>query len=396
MARRHGSIRTNALAALCLTGGLVGVGQSDDLRSDLSPDPAGPGALIRLPSQTSTLYESQTEVATRWVELWRPMCGSSRIGISSIDLESIARSHHQEIDGVSDLRRVDTLPNGIASNFNVVFLLAGSVPAEAVPAFAVVEQYLETQFTDSVTVTISVSYGSLSSGVLGATTPIYTTATYKDSRKGLKDGRDSNDTIQSYLPETTKINVRYSGTSSSITQEDRVYWTRANYKSTIGSASGDDASMTFSSTVTWDYDPSNGIASNSTSFVDVVIHEVGHAMGYLCGAGVWTKDMSSLDLFRFQYTDGSADYNPDSTSEFTSRPRLVAYNSPNDSHHLDYVSIEYRMSDGSPYQASHFREQSPTLGLMDPALPTGTTGYPNYFSTSDLDCLDSIGWDRAP
>ena len=352
-----------------------------------------PSVLVVQPSVPSMLYASGTEVDTHWIGVWHAMCGSRRGGLGVPELASIAKSHPEQVAADASVTIVDTPPNGVAATLNVVFVLAASVPASAVPAFALAEQYLEAKFTDSVTVTIDVSYAALATGVLGATTPIYTTATYKNSRTGLINGRDATDTIQLLLPNTTKIGVRYSS-AATITQEDRVYWTRANYKSTIGTATGNDGSMQFNSTYVWDYNPADGITAGATSFVDVVVHEVGHALGCLCGAGIWTKDMSSLDLYRFQYTDGTADYNPDDSAEFTARPRLVASNVPNDSHHIDYVTLEYRMSDGSPYQASHLREETPSLGLMDPAIGTGVTSSPNYFTTKDLDLFDSIGWDR--
>ena len=388
-------VRSAIAIALAVAGLGVSTGSTDD-RPDVPERTLAstePSALVVHPSIPSTLYASGTEVETDWIAVWHAMCGSRRGGLQPKDLASIAKVHVGQVASPEGVTIVDTPPNGVAANLNVVFVLAASVPATAVPAFALAEQYLESKFTDSVTVTIDVSYASLASGVLGATTPIYTTATYKNSRTGLINGRDATDTIQLLLPNTTKIGVRYSS-AATITQEDRVYWTRANYKSTIGTATGNDASMQFNSTYVWDYNPADGITAGATSFVDVVVHEVGHALGCLCGAGIWTKDMSSLDLYRFQYTDGTADYNPDDNAEFTARPRLVASNTPNDSHHIDYVTLEYRMSDGSPYQASHLREETPSLGLMDPAMGTGVTSYPNYFTTKDFDLFDSIGWDR--
>lgn len=386
--------RCRVAAAVSAAGVLAGFSPSNPPPPESSLRTVRPSALFVLATEESTLYASGEVVKTDWIEVWQPMCGSRPGGLTASALSQVAQTHHREIDGREDLRIVDTPPNGVAANFNVVFLLGASVPAAAVPAFALVEQYLEAQFTDSVTVTIDVSFAALGTGILGATTPAYTTATFKNSRTGLYNNRDVTDTVQAYLPTTTTLGVRYSGTSTTVTQEDRVYWTRANYKSTIGTAVGNDASMQFSTAYTWDYDPTNGLLATSTSFVDVATHEVGHALGYICGAGMWTKDMSSLDLFRFQYTDGTADYNPDTSAEFTARPRLVAYNSPNDAHHLDFVTLECRMSDGSPYQASHLREENPTLGLMDPVLSAGTTLYPNYYSTNDLTCFDAIGWDR--
>ena len=382
------------LTALSVVAFLAGMGGDKTLPPESSLRTSLPSALVVLPSQSSMLYATGEVVETDWIEVWQAMCGSRRGAASASALARIAEVHHREINQRDGLRIVDTPPNGVAANLNVVFVLGASVPAAAVPAFLKVEQYLEAQFTDTVTVTINVSFAALGTGILGATTPAYTTATYKNSRAGLYNGRDISDTVQGFLPATTTIGVRYAGTTSTITAENRVYWTRANYKSTIGTAVGNDASMQFSTAYTWDYDPTNGVLAGSTSFVDVAVHEVGHALGFICGSDLWVKDMSSLDLFRFQYTDGTADYNPDTSAEFTARPRLVSSNSPNDSHHLDFVTLECRMSDGSPYQASHLREESPTLGLMDPVLSAGTTLSPNYFTPNDLTCFDAIGWDR--
>ncbi len=386
--------RCRIVVAGAAAGALGGFAPSTPVPPESSLRTDRPSAVIVLPTEESTLYASGEIVKTDWIEVWQPMTGSRRGGLTSQALARSAESHHREIDGRDDLRVVDTPPNGVAANFNVVFVLAASVPAAAVPAFAQVEQYLEAQFTDSVTVTINVSFAALGTGILGATTPTYTTATFKNSRTGLYNNRDSSDTVQAYLPTTTTIGVRYAGSTATVTQEDKVYWTRANYKSTIGTSAGTDASMQFSTAYSWDYDPTNGVLTAATSFVDVAIHEVGHALGFICGSDLWMKDMSSLDLYRFQYTDGTADYNPDTSAEFTARPRLVSTNSPNDAQHLDFVTLECRMSDGSPYQASHLREENPTLGLMDPALGPGVTLYPNYYSTNDLTCFDAIGWDR--
>jgi hypothetical protein len=59
----------------------------------------------------------------------------------------------------------------------------------------------------------------------------------------------------------------------------------------------------------------------------------------------------------------------------------------------DLITVEYQMSDGTPYQASHFREQSPTIGLMDPATSSGETNYPYFFMLSDRLMFDAIGWE---
>jgi len=52
------------------------------------------------------------------------------------------------------------------------------------------------------------------------------------------------------------------------------------------------------------------------------------------------------------------------------------------------------MSDGSPYQASHWREQSSNIGIMDPAL-NGSQTFINrgYYSDADRNAFDAIGYD---
>jgi hypothetical protein len=100
-----------------------------------------------------------------------------------------------------------------------------------------------------------------------------------------------------------------------------------------------------------------------------------------------------IDVFRFTNTDGNGDFNPDTTAEFAVRPRWAIYNY-NDNYNFDTIASEYRLSDGSPWQASHFREQSPAIGIMDPAFNYAETFYPNFLRTSDLTVFDAIGYDK--
>ena len=386
---------SNVRRAMCIAAAAC-FSSTADRGADLyaSHDLTIPTAVVQHDSTPSTIYAHGRTTVVDWFSAWHPMCGSLPHALTTEGLGAIAKAHCAEVAEEDSVRIIDTPRDGIAGeSTNFVFILGSSVPAAAIPAFTIAEQYLESQFHNPIAVIIDVSFASLPSGVLGATTPIYTTVTYKNSRIGLVANADSSDTIQSLLPAQNKIKVRYSSFSTA-TQEDRVYWTRANYKSTIGTALGSDASMQFSTAHSWNYDPCKGVDRDVTSFVDVLIHEIGHALGCVCGAGILNKDMSSLDLFRFQYSDGDHDYNPDNAAEFTARPRLVAYNTPNDSHIVDFVTVEYRMSDGSPYQASHLREQYPSLGLMDPVLGMQYTRCPDFFSEADLAIFDAIGWDR--
>jgi hypothetical protein len=105
--------------------------------------------------------------------------------------------------------------------------------------------------------------------------------------------------------------------------------------------------------------------------------------------------MEALDLYRFCREDGTADYNPDTYEEFQTTPRLVDYNNPNDQHISDFIDYVYRMEDGDPWQASHFR-QANDYGCMVPALSQGSTRYPDYYTVADTNVFDALGYDYPP
>jgi hypothetical protein len=50
------------------------------------------------------------------------------------------------------------------------------------------------------------------------------------------------------------------------------------------------------------------------------------------------------------------------------------------------------MSDGEPYQASHF-SQNNVDAIMQPAIGSGETFYPNFYRAPDRNMFDAIGWD---
>lgn len=324
--------------------------------------------------------------------VWKPACGTPLGAMTSRDLSVMDAAHGAAFADPDGVIVIDTPREG--AGINIVYVIGAGVPAAALPAFAAAEAYIENQFSDPITVTVNVSFAALGPGVLGGTSSTYGFVTYAGSRAGLVGGADATDTIQAFLPNTTTVPVRYS--TSSTTSEDRVFWTIANYNATAGVAAGTAANMQYSNTFPWDYDPSNGVSASAYSFQDVIIHETGHALGFTSGVDFRSRDIEVLDLFRFRRTDGStsSDFNPDTTAEFTARPRWAVKNNPNDDVNSDIISVEYRMEDGSPQQASHFRDQTPPIGIMDPTLGYGQTFYPTFFLTSDLTMFDAIGYDR--
>lgn len=352
--------------------------------------PAAARHIIDLGQRIATLPTGR--VATiHTQEVWKPVC-SNRAAMTQADLANMTATHAADLADPA-LNTIIDNPIHNRAGLNVVFVLGASVPAAAIPAFTAAEAYLESQFTaDTMTVTIPVSFAALPSGVIGGTGSSYGSLAWVDSRATLVAGMDGTDTIQSFLPAAT-IPVRY--TTGTTTNENRVFWTFANFKANGGTVAGNDATMQYSTAFPFDYNPANGVTAGTISLQDVIIHETGHALGCTSGIDFRVNDIEVIDIFRFRRTDGGSDFNPDTTAEFTARPRWCVFNSPNDDQNLDTISgTEYRLSDGSPYQASHFREQAAAIGIMDPAFSFGETFYPNFFRTSDITLFDAIGYNR--
>ncbi len=351
--------------------------------------------------QTQNYHSGQiTEMKTARVTV--PFSGSDFSTASPAAFAEQMQLSHERMMAVSSPK---TVGGTALSGLNIVFVCDGTVPSAAVTALEVAATYIEGLFTDPVTVTIPIDFATLGSGILGGTSVYYTSTppSWETTRDGLIAGMDADDYIQAYVPSGSTIPVRYDGSSSTVTDEDQCYFAWADYGAAIGTISGYSAEITFSDQISWDYDPADGVPGDRMCFQSVVIHEVGHALGFVSRAESWyepNEDIECMDIYRFQRTDGTGDYNPDDVSEFQVRPRLVDYNNPNDDHNSNLFTstgtdLEYRMSDGTPYQASHFRQTS-VAAIMQPAIGYGQTYYPNFYRTPDTDMLDAIGWDYMP
>jgi len=355
--------------------------------------------------EESILYATGERRVNRTETRWGLMCGSSAPAWTEADLKRVAEAHHAAMADAANVIVIDTPQAGPGTRgpaFNIVFNMSTvNMPASAPGAFALAEAYLETKFADPVTLTININWSDLGSGIIGQTGSAYRAdIAYADSRAGLIAGQDNNDTIEDFLPAGATVPVRFDATSATVTDVGLIDWTSAAYRSTIGTSNGSVANMTYNSSFTFDFDPSNGVGGN-LSLVDTIVHEVGHALGFTSAVdGGGTTSINVLDLYRFARVDraGIGDTNPDTTAEFGTTAREVDYDNPSNNDVIsDIISNEWRMSDGTPYQASHFHQQSCTpgsaTGIMQPALCPGSTFFPNYFKTSDYLMLDAIGWD---
>ena len=388
-----------ALGFLALPG--AALGPSQVLAAPDGADLAGieliqphPDRLVLIdpgPVMTSVLYHDGSTVEVETESVWRFMCGSDASNLTIEDLRAGVLRFHQ---ASAANRTTRTLSGDPRSGLNIVWIDSGGLTPEVEAALEVAAQYVEAKFADPVTVQIYVSMISLPENIIGQCASVYisTPPSWSTVRSGLVSDMDADDIIQSYLP-LSYIPVRYNGASSTVSNENRCYFTKANYNAAIGSASGHSASMAFNSNFDFDFDPSDGVPWNKMCFISVAIHEIGHSLGFTSGVDFRTFDIEALDIYRFQRTDGTEDYNPDTYEEFQTAPRTVDYDTPNDDANTDIIDHEWRMSDGNPAQASHWRQQYPQIGIMEPYQSKGETYYPEYFSEADVAAFDAIGWD---
>lgn len=156
------------------------------------------------------------------------------------------------------------------------------------------------------------------------------------------------------------------------------------------------SSVGFNSAFSYDFDPFNGIASNSQDFNATALHEFGHALGFVSHTGL--KELVSSnpivlttwDLYRFRTGIGTGTF-PTAQRVTSSGGEQVQFTGGSTT----------RLSTGRPdasggdnNQASHWKDNVQNsgnyIGIMD---PTGADGDLDELKQVDLDTLDFIGFD---
>jgi hypothetical protein len=270
-------------------------------------------------------------------------------------------------------------------------------------------------YNDPVNVRINIDFPALAPSVLGQASSTQDVYSYSAYRSALSNDRTSADDFLGVasLVNAPTFTVRrrdVDNPASFVTNTtgaiaSNVVLTRANARalgliSNFDTAS--DADIQFSSNFNWDFDPSDGIATNSFDFIGVATHEIGHAMGFVStvdefdyfgapgGPGQSSLSesqvnqyawLSSMDLFRYSAA-GVRDVSYNQDAYFSLDGGLTS---------LGHFSTGSENGDG--WQASHWREQSPTLGIFDPAFTFGELG---AIQPRDIRALDTVGWNMIP
>ena len=198
--------------------------------------------------------------------------------------------------------------------------------------------------------------------------------------------------------------------------------TRANAKA-IGAIGANDSALDGAivmnnlngTGVSWQYDYlSSGVGSNKLDFTSVMIHEIGHTLGFVSSLDSYTysdyysgfdeeeyeseddmgrvklrKNWTTMDMFRY-YTAQNGAKNRGLWYGGNSYQYLSIDGGANSLAFLANGSDTRIGGDG--YQASHYRNDL-DAGIMDPVLELNTRRYLESDGI-DLSFFDAIGWDR--
>jgi hypothetical protein len=158
---------------------------------------------------------------------------------------------------------------------------------------------------------------------------------------------------------------------------------------------GDPPAIGFNSNFSFDFDPSNGIEGSKTDFYGVVLHEIGHALGFVSWSGL--REMSpsapllltTWDLFRFR---------PGVTLGTFGTAQRVTVSSGSAVYFAGTAALP--LSTGRPNgqggdgrQASHWKDNvlnaGRYIGVMDPTVGPGER---LFITDNDLEALGFIGY----
>jgi hypothetical protein len=171
-----------------------------------------------------------------------------------------------------------------------------SAPAGFKTAVEAVAKFYEDHLLDPVTINLNVAFGPLPANVAGQNqASVVTSFSYDTIRTALANNATTPDDATAALPATDPISGAHNYVLSSAQQ--KVLGLRdANNPAS-------DGAVTFSNTLNFDYDRSDGIGANSYDFAGVVAHEFSEIMGRTMNVGTTDAGIANsytlLDLYHY-------------------------------------------------------------------------------------------------
>ncbi|HEX6085256.1 MAG TPA: NF038122 family metalloprotease [Thermoanaerobaculia bacterium] len=165
-------------------------------------------------------------------------------------------------------------------------------------------------------------------------------------------------------------------------------------------ASPDDQSSTigFNSAFAYDFEPNDGITAGKKDFVGVVVHEIGHMLGFSSRVGgretttqplTYVDAPAILDFFRFRPGVDMSTFG--TANRITTTGGDQVFYAGNLEHGLSTGNP--RGENGDQQQASHWKDDSQSgiyVGIMDPTIPSARRV---DLTRYDYEAFGMMGWD---
>jgi FG-GAP-like repeat len=251
-----------------------------------------------------------------------------------------------------------------------------SAPSAFKTAVTAAVQFLENIFINPITITISVGYGEvggtpLSGGALGESETFFDSYSYTQVRNALTQNARSADQISAVntLP------------ASDPTGGGNYWMSTAEAKALglIASNSATDGYVGFSSSLPFDYDPSNGITAGTYDFNGTFLHEVTEVMGrdlFVGSDGIGSNAYTPLDLFHYS-SPGVRTFSGTTTGYFSLDGGTT---------NLDYFNTN---------PSGDFGDWASSAG-HDSFLAFSSSGVVNAVTAADLREMNVLGYNEKP
>ena len=286
-----------------------------------------------------------------------------------------------------------------ALTFNLTY--QPGVTQQQIEAVELAGNIWSSYLTDNITVNFhfEMTNGLLPNNMLGGATPTIKKMNYDKFKVGLQSDGTANVNL---LPTSSQGNNYYVKRLQNGSLDHSGYelmQTYANNKALgndlSGGASGLDGYIQLDQSANWSYDYAGGtIGNNQYDFVSVVLHEMGHNLGFISGVDALSSLAlpTSLDMFRYSSNSaaqGAFDYGIDGNKYFSVDGGQTIFSA--NGREAKFATGENSNLGGDGHQASHWKYDSNNpLGIMDPKLKKKQI---RDISLFDLTAMDYIGWD---